>query len=681
MKKIKILSIILAISLAVGGCTAFNGDKEENKTSNNTKDAYTKEIQLAIPKPDTINPVTNTNESVLNVLNLVYDGLFELNKNYNAVPKLVKNSKISPDAKRIDIVLKDAKWHDGTPITSDDVAFTVSSIKSNKNSPYNYMVQNISNVVVNGDKKLTINFNEKNPFIEENLTFPIISKKQLEGKDINNIDSNKIGNGIYRIDNYSEREGICLKINKDYYGDIPKKAMDIKVNIVPSEEAIVSTVEALESDMVKADSNNLSRFQNSRFKIMEYEGRDYDAVLINQSNPLLANINFRKALMSAIDRNSIIENGYMGNVNPVYIPINSNSKYYEKSVKNESYNLENVNKYVKQIKINKTDKIKETQVNATNKPNNKVNSNSGNISNPQNNQNNKPSGQENITKPEGNNDNTSGQEAKPDNKPSGGSDSEGNSSAGGEPTERTRTLGTTDSFKEIVYNTEEDKEKFEKITNENSDSIISASIQRTLKENNKDVVVKNNELQNKKENTKQPINKNDKNIKQKNIYYTEKEIRSMISSIDLKIIVNRENSERVKTANIIMENLKVEGIKSEVVLLDSLGMQKSLQNKSYDLAITGWQISSVPNITEIMRGMVPNDSGLNSKLDELKNATNEDDVKRIYADIEKYCIDKALFMSIGIKNNYMIINKRLNTNHYLNDYDQYRGMEMFTQNK
>ena len=56
-------------------------------------------------------------------------------------------------------------------------------------------------------------------------------------------------------------------------------------------------------------------------------------------------------------------------------------------------------------------------------------------------------------------------------------------------------------------------------------------------------------------------------------------------------------------------------------------------------------------------------------------------MKKIYADIEKYCIDNALFISIGVKDNYMIVNKRLKTNSYMNDYDQYRGIEMVTPSK
>ncbi len=695
MKKTKIISMILAVALAVGGCSAFNGDKKEEKASD-TKKTYSEKIQLAIQKPSTISPITNTDESVLNVLNLVYDGLFELNKNYNAIPKLVKNSKMSSDGKQMDIVLKDAKWHDGNPVTADDVAFTVSSIRSNKTSPYNYMVQNISDVIVNGEKNLTIKFKNNAAFAKENLTFPIISKVQLSGKDINNVDANKVGNGVYKIASYSDREGISLEVNKDYYGDIPKSAMNINVNIVPNEDAVVSTVEALESDMVKADSDNLSRFQNSRFDIKSYEGRDYDAVIINQSNPLLANANFRKAIVSAINRTAIIENGYMGHVHSVNIPINSKSKYYESSIKNMEYSTENAEKYMKEIKINKKDKIKETQVNATNKPNNKVNSSSGNNKT---NASNKPSSSGNSGGASNNTGTSDNSGSDANQAPSGGDsaaqnggNSNAGSSSGGESAGNgaTRIIDSSEETRNTVYSTDEDKKEFEKIADENNDSVIATNLVRTANNtkenaNNQNNNAANNNQNSNNQNNNTTQNKNDadnkKPKKEENPYYTEKEIKTMINSITLKIIVNRENSERVKSANMISENLKAVGIKSEVVLLDSLGMQKSLANRSYDLAVTGWQISSIPNITEIMKAICPNDAGLNERLGKIQGATSEEDIKKIYADIEKYCIDNALFISIGVKDNYMIINKRLKTDLYMNDYDQYRGIEMVTPSK
>ena len=37
-------------------------------------------------EPDTINPILNTDKSVGYIMNLVYDGLFTIDKNYNIVP-------------------------------------------------------------------------------------------------------------------------------------------------------------------------------------------------------------------------------------------------------------------------------------------------------------------------------------------------------------------------------------------------------------------------------------------------------------------------------------------------------------------------------------------------------------------------------------------------------------------
>lgn len=472
--------------------------------------------------------------------------------------------------------------------------------------------------------------------------------------------------------------------------------MNINVNIVPNEDAVVSTVEALESDMVKADSDNLSRFQNSRFDIKSYEGRDYDAVIINQSNPLLANANFRKAIVSAINRTAIIENGYMGHVHSVNIPINSKSKYYESSIKNMEYSTENAEKYMKEIKINKKDKIKETQVNATNKANNKVNSSSGNNKT---NASNKPSSSGNSGGASNNTGTSDNSGSDANQAPSGGDsgaqnggNSNAGSSSGGESAGNgaTRIIDSSEETRNTVYSTDEDKKEFEKIADENNDSVIATNLVRTANNtkenaNNQNNNAANNNQNSNNQNNNTTQNKNDadnkKTKKEENPYYTEKEIKTMINSITLKIIVNRENSERVKSANMISENLKAVGIKSEVVLLDSLGMQKSLANRSYDLAVTGWQISSIPNITEIMKAICPNDAGLNERLGKIQGATSEEDIKKIYADIEKYCIDNALFISIGVKDNYMIINKRLKTDLYMNDYDQYRGIEMVTPSK
>ena len=127
MKRLKILSIILAISIMVIGCsnkTESGQNKDTGKSSINSE--Y---INLTMVKPTTINPILNKDKSVGYITNMIYDGLFTIDENYNVVPQLVEEYGISQDGMSIDIKLKNAKWHDGTIVTSQDVKFSVDLIQ------------------------------------------------------------------------------------------------------------------------------------------------------------------------------------------------------------------------------------------------------------------------------------------------------------------------------------------------------------------------------------------------------------------------------------------------------------------------------------------------------------------------------------------------------------------------
>ncbi len=128
MKKKKLLAIVLALSMILAGCSLH----QENTTSskeNNKSGINSEYINLTMVKPTTINPVLNNDKSVAYIMNLVYDGLFTIDQNYNTVPQLVEKYSIGSDGKSINITLKDAKWHDGKSVTSSDVKFTIELIQ------------------------------------------------------------------------------------------------------------------------------------------------------------------------------------------------------------------------------------------------------------------------------------------------------------------------------------------------------------------------------------------------------------------------------------------------------------------------------------------------------------------------------------------------------------------------
>ncbi len=529
MKKIKILAIALSVSMILVGCKNEKNmeiTKEKEESILNLE-----EINLSMVNPDTINPILNKNKTVAYVLDLVYDGLFKVDENYNTVPELVDSYEMYENGVAIDIKLKEAYWHDNTRVTANDVRFTIELIRKNTESAYYEFVKNIGSVSIKNDDELTIRFTDKYAFSKDTLIFPIVSQKQLSNSgDIKEYKANIIGNGPYKITKYEERKNLELEVNKNYYKEISNKAKNIIVKIVPDKEAEVSMVMSLNSDISNISINDLSKFYNKQFKITNFEGREFEGVVFNYDNPLIQDLNFRKAVASVIDKNRIVEEGYIGEAKKSDFPLNTKSYYYNSDAKSLELNQENALKYLKSIK---------------------------------------------------------------------------------------------------------------------------------LTEQNKDI-----ESEEKEENKSQDEKS-----------YTQDEINNIVANTNLKIIVNKNNSERIKSAYIISEGLKSIGIKSQIQELDTNEMNVAFSNKEYDLAMIGWELSSVPDVSSIINGIGYNDEKLQLMMEKLINSTTQSEITNTYKEIQEYVNNNVLFISLAVKNDYIVMNKRIQGKLNSNSFNLYNGIE------
>lgn len=349
-KLIKLLAIVLTIVLGTVGCSKENDDKNSNNLNeyNIQESNY---IHLTTLFPTTINPILNKDKSVGYILNLIYDGLFEIDENYNIEPRLVEEYTKSSDGKSIKIKLKsDATWHNNKSVTSSDISFTIDLIKKTKDSPYTTLVENIKSVDISDSKNLTINLNENDPFAIDKLTFPIVSKDKLislKNDELSQYKNNLLGNGPYKIKDYVDRQYIILERNEDYFGDLPENRKQIFVKMVPDKESQTEMVLSLDSDIASISLAELSKFEDKKeFNITNYEGRDYEMVIFNYDNEFLNNDSFRKAIISAIDREKLLKEAYVDYATLSHFPLNTTSKYYNKDVKSLDYNKEKALEYL-----------------------------------------------------------------------------------------------------------------------------------------------------------------------------------------------------------------------------------------------------------------------------------------------------------------------------------------------
>ncbi len=123
--------------------------------------------------------------------------------------------------------------------------------------------------------------------------------------------------------------------------------------------------------------------------------------------------------------------------------------------------------------------------------------------------------------------------------------------------------------------------------------------------------------------------------------------------INFKLVVQESNDTRVAIANIIKSNLEEIGIKVTIVKATDNQYQSYLDNKNYDMILTGVTLSLSPNLeTFFGDGNLANFSNeeLSSIMNEVKNITKEDLLKEKYTRIRQIYNDEVPY--IGLFSNY-----------------------------
>ena len=240
-------------------------------------------------------------------------------------------------------------------------------------------------------------------------------------------------------------------------------------------------------------------------------------------------------------------------------------------------------------------------------------------------------------------------------------DNTDNNTASGKSND-TNSADSTDNNKNDVNSIENTKsEDTNKVA---SDGNIKNNTEQTSN-NSEDTTAKNNTS----------TDKTNKQEKRTFKDVTHSEVKEMLKDITFKIIVNKNNTERVKAANIISNNLEAIGIKTEIKDLTEDDMQKALKEKDYDLALIGCELPAVSDATYVLNKLGYSDKKLDKYITQLQNATSEEEIKSIYKTIQKYVKEKAIFISFGILNDYVVLNGRLKGELNSNDFDVYSGID------
>ena len=143
-------------------------------------------------------------------------------ENWNPQPYLAESWKISEDGLSVTLNLrKNARFHDGKPITSEDVAFSIDTIK--KNHPFKTMFAPVEKVDTPDPHTAVLRLSQPHPAIllaMSSALCPIIPKHIYgDGQDLKSHPMNMepIGSGPFKVVEYAKGQHVVLERNPDYF--------------------------------------------------------------------------------------------------------------------------------------------------------------------------------------------------------------------------------------------------------------------------------------------------------------------------------------------------------------------------------------------------------------------------------------------------------------------------------
>lgn len=206
--------------------------------------------------PTTLNPAISIIESTFWASHNIFSSLVLLDSNFDPQPNLAKSWSISEDALTYTFYLEEnVTFHDGTPLTSDDVKFTMEEVIKVHN-PWGITVFDCVDHVETPDDH-TAAFKLKYAYAPFMLTmgcshFNVLPKHLYEGTDILNNQYNlaPIGSGPFKFAEWVRGDHITLERYDDYFKQDKPYVDRIVYRIVPDEATIDLMLENGELDYV-----------------------------------------------------------------------------------------------------------------------------------------------------------------------------------------------------------------------------------------------------------------------------------------------------------------------------------------------------------------------------------------------------------------------------------------------
>ncbi|MDY4253476.1 MULTISPECIES: ABC transporter substrate-binding protein [unclassified Clostridium] len=351
-KMISVLTLALTGMLVLGGCKKVETPPTTTENTESAVEGYIKAsdpsknpvserkdtLVIGIDAPEEVfNPLYAESAYDVYVTSTIFEGMLTADENGMPIEALAEKYSISDDGLKYTFTLKEGlKFSDGSPLTTEDVAFTytvgsdatydgptdfVNSTKIKGAKAYKEgTASTIEGINIVDDKTIEFTLEEPNADAIYDFGAGILSKAYY-GKDYKqgNLDYIKgfhktpLGAGQYKLVKTVAGQEVDLVANENYHKGEPK--IPNLIYKVTSEETRMQMLQTgeIDMDMVTVNQDNVQALKDAQFIDLHiFPTNGYGYIGFNFKNPKFQDQKVRQALAYGLNRKEVVDAVYAG---------------------------------------------------------------------------------------------------------------------------------------------------------------------------------------------------------------------------------------------------------------------------------------------------------------------------------------------------------------------------------
>jgi len=285
-----------------------------------TQNTLTIAYNVDLPSWDpTVGP-SGVNPTIQSLYKAVFAQYIDQNPDLSLKPGLLTEWGWNADKTKISMTVRQgAKWHDGSSVTAEDVAWSLRRAGDPKvGNPGQFVWAKAVNVRAQGNR-VTADMPDYEPSFFKWMAFLtgyVMPRAYYEKVGAAGFERAPVGSGPYQVEEFVQGSHMRLRAFKDYFG--PKPAFDtVVIKFTTDPSARVAELESGRSDLtLELPYEEAERLRSRGFSASIAPVSDIGMIFITNVAPM-TNDKVRQALALAIDKKGLTERLLRGHVRPI----------------------------------------------------------------------------------------------------------------------------------------------------------------------------------------------------------------------------------------------------------------------------------------------------------------------------------------------------------------------------